>query len=368
MTDSPTTKPVSPQEFRQHILLTFFTPFGFGIFGLLAIYDYYFLQQYTPGILAGVLSLSFLITNLHYRFTKQLKTGITMVVSSATILLLIFIYQNQNQSFGLVWALLYPPLIIMTIGHYWGVRIALLIYFLLVGILLSGVGIWQQGLWDMTGLIRFSLGYIAMTYLSYILALSNQFSYGLLEKRHREHLGKHKAIEKIATTDSVTGVYNRYYLNQIMHKLPTGELQHSQTNLIFFIAQVDWFKEYVDYYGYEKGDKLLITISQIIQNQMKPVNGLVYRINGSQFAGSILAKDITKALFQIKEIQDLIDKEHIVHFISPYKQVHISIGIAIDNRFSEFNFNELFTKADEALYQSFGTQAMEPRVLDIRTA
>ena len=139
MTVSSINKPASPQEFRQHILLMFFTPFGFGIFGLLGIYDYYFLQEQIPGILAAVLSLSFLITYLHYRISNQLKTGIIMVVSSATILLLIFIYYNQNQSFGLVWALLYPVLTIMTIGHYWGARIALIVYFLLVGLLFSGI-------------------------------------------------------------------------------------------------------------------------------------------------------------------------------------------------------------------------------------
>ncbi len=347
-------------------MLIFVAPFGFGIFGLLALYDAFYLNQYPLAYFPAVLSAAFLFITLHYRLTKQLRTGILLIVTISTGLLLSFIYQNQNESFGLAWALLYPPFIIMTLGYNLGLRGSLLIYFLLIGLLISGIGVWEYGQWDLTGLVRFSLSYIAITYLSYLLALSNQFSYGLLEKEHLAQLNKHKEIERIAITDSLTGTYNRYYLNKQISELPITELRENCSNLIFFIAQIDGFKSYVDYYGYQKGDELLLDISQIIKNQMTPVNGSVYRITGSQFAGLVTAKDITKALIMIQEIQDLVNREEIPNLLSPSKKVHVSIGISVDNNFENFDFDRLFNKADEALYLSQEKSGGEPIILDTR--
>jgi len=234
-------------------------------------------------------------------------------------------------------------------------------------LLYSGLDIWQQGQWNTTGIIRFSLGYLTLTYLSYMLAISNMRSYRRLEKQHKDQLSKHKKIEKIANIDSVTGVYSRHYLNQQIKKLPLKELAKLNSNIVFFIVQIDWFKNYVDYYGYEKGDILLNKISQIISNQMMPVNGSVYRITGSQFAGLVISYDVAKTLILINEIQALVDKENFPNTISQNKKVHVSIGITLDNNFEKFNFSKVFRKADEALFESFESPNKLPIVLDNRS-
>ncbi|HHS99330.1 MAG TPA: diguanylate cyclase [Thiomicrospira sp.] len=173
-------------------------------------------------------------------------------------------------------------------------------------------------------------------------------------------------VEKIATTDSLTGIYNRHYLNQKMAKLPLQALEQQKTNLVFFILQIDWFKNYVDYYGFEKGDELLKTVSKLVVNQLKNVNGTVYRVGGSQFAGTSIDKDITKTLTQINEIEILLNELAIPHALSMEKIVHVSIGIVIYDQFQQFDFNELYKKADRALYQAFETQNHKAIVIDKR--
>ena len=193
-------------------------------------------------------------------------------------------------------------------GHKKGIKLASGLYIVLVIILFNGMGQWQDGAWDMTGLIRFSLSYIVMAYMSYVLAVGNKLSYGELKKAHQENIKENEKVKKLATIDSVTGVFNRGYLKKTIEKLPLDELVNQITNMVFFIVQINWFQNYVDFYGYEKGDELLKKISQIIQQQMLAVNGDVFRVTGSQFLGLILSKDITKTLCLINEIQERFNK------------------------------------------------------------
>ena len=355
-----------PEEVRQHITLIFLAPFGAAIFAMVGIYDFFYLQQTHAGLFAAILSLAFLATYLHYRFTNNRKLGITIIGVVSTVVMFAFILLNQNQSFGLVWALLYPPLMIMIFGHQTGVKLSVAAYVVFVAVLFSGIGVWNGGLWDMTSLIRFSLGFIALTYLSYVLALGNDFSYDILVKKHDSEISKQKQMERLALTDSLTGTLNRFSLNKDFQAYPNHEVTSKENNMVFFIAQIDFFKNYVDEYGFKAGDDLLVHISQIIQNQMKPVNGKLYRITGSQFAGTVITKDITKALILIKEIQELVLNQAIAHENTPQKKVHISIGITIDNHFETLSLTRLMKKADEALYKSFEKQSKEAVVLDTR--
>ena len=269
----PALKQYTPEEYRQHMILIAVAPFGAFIFALLALHDAFIIKQIHIAYIPGVLSFGFVVAFTHYKITKDRLPGISIILVTAIGVLLAFTYQNQNQSFGLVWALLYPILIIMSIGHYWGLRLTIIMYICLLAILYSGLNVWQEGNWDLTGLIRFSLAYFATTFMVYVLSSSSKHSYQTLEKKHIKKIAEHKIVEKIAQTDSLTGVFNRYHLNQTVKNLPLNDLNQQNTNMVFFILQINWFKYYVDYYGFEKGDELLLTVSELITCQMKPING-----------------------------------------------------------------------------------------------
>lgn len=356
----------SPQEFKQFLILAFLAPFGFGIFALLAIYDAYYLNSFDQALIPAFVSLAFLTTAILYRTTSDIRIGILLIITSVTLILPFFAYQNQNQGFGLVWAVLYPAFIIMTLGHKWGVKLAVIQLLILNVILIQGIGVWQNGSWGITEILRFSFAYIAMTYMSYVLSLGSHFSYNSIKRAHLSQKHLNKEFEQVAKIDSTTNVYSRYSLNQHTQKLPLEELTENKSCIVFFIVKIENFKEYVDDYGYQQGDETLIAISRVILNQMKPVNGKVYRLTGSEFGGLIISQDITKAMMLIKEIQELINKEEIPHQLYEDNLIHTSIGITIDNQYNDFDFSKLFTKADAAIYQSKENHHGEPCVLDLR--
>lgn len=356
----------SPQEFKQYLMLTFLAPFGFGIFLLLAIYDVYYLNSFDQAIIPAFVSLTFLTTTIIFRSTGDIRLGVLLIITSVTLVLPFFAYQNQNQGFGLVWTVLYPAFIMMTLGHKWGVKLAVIQLLVLNTILVQGIGVWQNGTWGITEILRFSFAYIAMTYMSYVLSLGSLFSYDILKKAHLTQQDLNKEFERVAKMDSTTGAYSRFSLNQHTAELPLNELMESKSSIIFFIAKIEGFKEYVDHYGYQQGDETLVKISKIIINQMTPVNGRVYRLAGSEFGGLIIAQDVTKAMMLIKEIQELINNEQIPHQLNTNNLIHTSIGITIDNQYRHFEFSRLFAKADEALYKSKENHHGEPCVLDTR--
>lgn len=363
---SPKLTNQTPHEYRQHVMLTIVAPVGSIIFSLLAFYDAFILQlgliAFIPAILAG----SFLTSFVLYKITKDKNLCIWLFTISVIAVLLIFTYKNQNEDFGLVWALLFPTSITMALGHKRGWKIAVLVYFMLLAILYDGLDIWLNGNWNSTGLIRFSLAYLTSIFMVYVLASSNKQVYQALERQHLDQKKQKELVEKIAITDSITGVFNRHHLNQTMQQLPHHEFEQQQANLVFFILEIDWFKNYVDYYGFQQGDELLITISNLIKKQLKAVNGSVYRVGGSQFSGFSIEQDITKMLIQINEIETLLNEMAIPHEISPEQQVHVSIGMVTCNRFKQFDFSECYRQAEKALFQAFGAPNHKVMVIDLR--
>jgi len=89
--------------------------------------------------------------------------------------------------------------------------------------------------------------------------------------------------------DSLTGAYNRFALNEQLQQ----QYEHAiakQTLLAVYMIDVDYFKNYNDYYGHLKGDYILKTLVQTIQ-QILPENGFLARYGGEKFA--VLLADIS---------------------------------------------------------------------------
>ncbi|MDQ1337408.1 MAG: hypothetical protein QG617_375, partial [Campylobacterota bacterium] len=69
-----------------------------------------------------------------------------------------------------------------------------------------------------------------------------------------------KKIEEYSITDALTGLYNRRFFDLNFtkeHKISKRE----NKNLVLLIVDIDYFKQYNDYYGHQKGDEVLKIIS-----------------------------------------------------------------------------------------------------------
>ena len=143
--------------------------------------------------------------------------------------------------------------------------------------------------------------------------------------------------------DSMTGILNHEaYINDVEMKL----LDHS-TKMVFFVLDVDHFKEYNDQYGHMEGDKLLILIANVLE-KITIGKGLAGRLGGDEFSALICfqenegsAESIISGAFS----EILNETQNFDHGAT------VSIG-AVEVSSELRSFNKLYKEADAKLYQS----------------
>lgn len=153
-------------------------------------------------------------------------------------------------------------------------------------------------------------------------------------------------LQYLAYHDQLTGLQNRFALNEKLSILVTNEID-KRWALIF--VDVDNFKYVNDTMGHTFGDKLLVKLSERLINQHIS-NNTVYRIGGDEFI--ILVECFTKkeelekmSVSILKEFKSYVEVEGSSMFIT------VSIGISI---FPEHgtDIDSLLKNADIAVYKA----------------
>lgn len=147
----------------------------------------------------------------------------------------------------------------------------------------------------------------------------------------------------LAYHDSLTNLKNRASFDDYLKKiLDTGQ----QTYLL--MMDLDNFKLVNDYFGHDKGDKLL----QLISSTLKEIGGeeATFRVGGDEFVIVIKKQDEEEVECFAKEIIETINNA-----IATKQEVHtlnVSISIGIAKSVHDDTVNSLYKRADIALYQS----------------
>jgi diguanylate cyclase (GGDEF)-like protein len=156
---------------------------------------------------------------------------------------------------------------------------------------------------------------------------------------------KRAALNRLATTDFLTRLFNRRYFNEAVSKHIANRRQQDEYSLIMF--DIDLFKQINDQYGHAAGDKVLSAIARCCQAQIRQQD-ILARIGGEEFAlflpGCALAdaKAIAEQCRQSLEQLNIEVDEQII-------QVTASFGVATSH---SADFNHLLKQADDALYQA----------------
>jgi diguanylate cyclase (GGDEF)-like protein len=158
----------------------------------------------------------------------------------------------------------------------------------------------------------------------------------------------HAEIEKLATTDGLTGLYNhRRFQENLTEEFKRLNRHLSPVSLM--LTDIDYFKKVNDNYGHPAGDIVLKGVSKIIRKEIRDVD-MPARYGGEEFAVILPGTDAEGA----KNIAERLRKAVMdTNFSADGKllKITISIGIAaapVDAKGKE----ELIEKADKALYHA----------------
>ncbi|MBV9456337.1 MAG: diguanylate cyclase [Bradyrhizobium sp.] len=155
-------------------------------------------------------------------------------------------------------------------------------------------------------------------------------------------------LEKLATVDSMTGLYNRRHF-MVLSGAEWGRFQRYQRPLSMLMLDIDHFKSVNDRYGHAVGDEAIISVAAACQRG-KRNSDIAGRLGGEEFAILLPETDAEQALVVAERIRESVA----AHFLSVHKvrfNVTVSVGIASAS-ISMSGIEALLRAADEALYQA----------------
>jgi diguanylate cyclase (GGDEF)-like protein len=163
---------------------------------------------------------------------------------------------------------------------------------------------------------------------------------------HREEAAQ--ALERLATTDGLTGVLNRRaWLALANAKLASNAVADRRLGLL--IIDIDHFKQINDTRGHDAGDRALQLFARLMQEASLP-GELVCRYGGEEFCVLVLGEQNAMTNFDRRLRASLASTvvEALGH------QVTYSAGL-VTRRSGDKQISELLLRADQALYHAKAT-------------
>lgn len=161
-----------------------------------------------------------------------------------------------------------------------------------------------------------------------------------------------KKLDQLATIDSLTQLKNRRVFDEVLKK-ECSRITRNKEVLSLIMCDIDFFKQYNDFYGHLQGDECLKEISKVFISNIKRKNDLVARYGGEEFAIILPNTTRKKALVIAQEISNDVRKLKIPHIKSNISDfVTLSMGIATTDDIKMISPNTLIKFADDALYRA----------------
>ena len=219
---------------------------------------------------------------------------------------------------------------------------------------------------------------LALLGIAALIVLAHRARVALLRRRNRELEAivaqrTHELADvntrllDLSVTDALTGMKNRRYLDLCMPEYMADSLRrheslsrtgddptHSNADLLFFLLDLDRFKEINDRFGHAAGDRVLVDIHELLKTAMRDTDTLV-RWGGEEFL--LIARNSSRheAAAIAERIRSAI-AEHafIVGKRTTSLRLTCSIGFApfpfLPSDRARFGWQEVLDVADTCLY------------------
>ncbi len=345
----------------QKCLLTIAT--GYPIFLTLAVYLASTITQpgieniTRPALMLGLLLLYagivLIFSLLAVRLWQQRHDASPKMASSFTVVILSVI---GLVSFGISTGAYTSPAAPSTI-------LALLVglalqprYIVVLGFVLSVVGLALYGTLSFAGLVPYAPLFVAGTFVdgqpvAWWYNLRQLMLYGGLIESVILIFGlfhwidyRRSLLETASRTDHLTAVANRRYFMQRLHnEIQRHHKLHTPVSLA--LCDADHFKAVNDTYGHHVGDEVLVKIGQLLTQVRRPVD-TVGRLGGEEFA-LILPECNRHQAAQVCERLRLLLQDHVFYIDGQSLRVTISIGVV---ECSQHSAEQLLQAADQHLY------------------
>ena len=169
-----------------------------------------------------------------------------------------------------------------------------------------------------------------------------------LEKEVENRKLAEKELERLATTDSLTSLYNRRKTTQLLE----NEIQRAKRYkhpLTVLLIDIDHFKSINDALGHNKGDEVLVNFARVLFSSVRNTD-IVARWGGEEFLIACLSCDLDQA----KQLGNNLRRKIAETEFEGISKVTFSAGIAQYNS-KDKSLVDFINRADKALYLAKST-------------
>lgn len=158
-----------------------------------------------------------------------------------------------------------------------------------------------------------------------------------------------KQLELEATTDPLTGLFNRRFLFTLAEKYLSESIRYNKP-LSLIMLDIDLFKEINDKYGHPIGDSIIQFVATTTKSLLRKED-VIARIGGEEYLVLLPNTDGYAAELIAEKIRAFIDKQHVTGNWAGKIFPKISLGVASYEK-GDLEFHPIFVRADKALYQA----------------
>jgi diguanylate cyclase (GGDEF)-like protein len=196
------------------------------------------------------------------------------------------------------------------------------------------------------------------------------FAFGTLYERHRRERAERKdfllsesnrlrladilrlnaQLERLSSIDSLTGIFNRRYLDAALARLWAVAMDRERWIGVLMI-DIDHFKQLNDTAGHRHGDFCLEQVAQLLQGSIRAGVDTVARYGGEEFVAILPDAGEEEVLAIGERVRASIEKANLS--AANGSVVTVSAGaVAIRGGRTRLTLEEFMAAADDALYQA----------------
>jgi diguanylate cyclase (GGDEF)-like protein len=155
---------------------------------------------------------------------------------------------------------------------------------------------------------------------------------------------KNRELERLATTDKLTGAYNRIKFEEIIEK-EIERIRRYRLPFSLIMFDIDRFKEVNDNYGHNAGDSVLRTIADIVKANIRTLDYFV-RWGGDEFVIVVPESTLNEAYAMAEKIRKIVQN----YRFDNVGTVTISLGVveALDSDTED----TLLKRVDDVMYKA----------------
>lgn len=153
-------------------------------------------------------------------------------------------------------------------------------------------------------------------------------------------------LQHLATHDSLTNIPNRYYLEENLKRV-LAQTRKGKYNYLLFI-DLDNFKLVNDTLGHNAGDKVLITLVNILKSLLREED-LLARLGGDEFAILLEGTTVEAGKIVAEKLCRAVDESNLC-LVSYNTSINLTISIGVVRVDGILGYQKILSLADTALY------------------